>query len=83
MSKNSKVQNKAKNELIVEGLLGKIAYSSKLLEDQSTATKLSKLMGNKIFQKAMMAMFPESAQESHNFHGSEIEYIESDVEFRD
>lgn len=43
---------------MVEGLLGKIAYSSKLLEDQSINEKLNKMIDNKIFQKAVATMFP-------------------------
>lgn len=52
-----KQKNKG-DELIVEGLLGKIAYSSKLLEDENINAKVSKLLDNKIFQKAVKSMFP-------------------------
>jgi len=42
-------------------LLGKIAYSSKILEDQLVNERISKLIENKIFQKAVGKMFPEAA----------------------
>lgn len=48
-SKKTKVQDKLRNQLVVEGLLGKIAYSNKLLDDASMNAKISKLVGNKIF----------------------------------
>lgn len=44
---------KKKNDLLVEGLLGKIAYSSKLLEDPKTKEKISKLIDNKLFMKQL------------------------------
>ena len=44
----------------MEGLLGKIAYSSKLLEDPNINTKIGKLIDNRIFNKAVESMFPEA-----------------------
>jgi len=43
---------------LVDGLLGKIAYSSKLLDNPIVNDKISKLLDNKIFQKALGKMFP-------------------------
>ncbi|CAM6005446.1 unnamed protein product [Sphagnum balticum] len=51
---------KKKSELLVEGLLGKIAYSPKILEDQLVNERINRLMDNKIFQKSVSKMFPES-----------------------
>ena len=66
---------KKKEELMVEGLLGKIAYSSKLLEDNSINEKLNKMIDNKIFQKAVTTMFPETIQK--------ISSVDPSFEFKD
>lgn len=65
-----KQKNKG-DELIVEGLLGKIAYSSKLLEDENINAKVSKLLDNKIFQKAVKSMFPEAEKLHEPYEPSE------------
>ena len=49
---------KKKPELLADGLLGKIAYSSKIIEDQVVNDRIGKLLDNKIFLKAMGKMFP-------------------------
>ena len=49
---------KRKPELLADGLLGKIAYSSRIIEDQVVNDRIGKLLDNKIFLKAMGKMFP-------------------------
>lgn len=60
---------KKKPELLADGLLGRIAYSSKILEDQVVNDRISKLLDNKIFLKAMGKMFPESVPRLKQMQG--------------
>lgn len=71
-----------KDELVVEGLLGKIAYSTKLLEDSNVNSKISKLINNRIFLKAVESMFPEVDKPASNANHSfdfkdELDYVDA------
>jgi hypothetical protein len=56
---------------LADGLLGRIAYSSKILEDQVVNDRISNLLENKIFQKAVNKMFPESVPRMKKMHGED------------
>lgn len=65
---------KKKPELLADGLLGKIAYSSKIIDDQVVNDRIGKLLDNKIFLKAMGKMFPESIPKLRQMQGEEESY---------
>lgn len=49
--------------MLAEGLLGRIAYSGKILEDSAINDQVTRLLDNKIYQKAVGKMFPEAASQ--------------------
>ena len=59
---------KKKNDMLAEGLLGKIAYSGRLLEDAAINDQITRLLDNKIYQKAVGRMFPEAASQIQQLH---------------
>lgn len=60
--------------MLADGLLGKIAYSSKILEDQAINEKIAKLLENKIYLKAVGKMFPEAVPRLKKMQGEEDYY---------